>query len=113
MNLFQKYLVEEFAEDYQEGHLTRREALKLIVGVTGSLFAANSILAACTPPPETPAAALAATATPTPDTPVPADTPVPTATLEPTAAASPTAAPTAARHCTARLGLAAGHGQPG
>jgi carboxymethylenebutenolidase len=95
MNLFQKYLVEEFAEDYQEGHLTRREALKLILGVTGSLFAANSILAACTPPPETPAAALAATATSVPDTPVPADTPLPTAALEPTAPTSPTAAPTA------------------
>jgi carboxymethylenebutenolidase len=78
MNLFQKYLVEEFAEDYQEGHLTRREALKLIVGVTGSLFAANSILAACAPPPETPAAALAATATSAPEMPAPTDTAIPT-----------------------------------
>src|SRR5215212_2556995 len=49
MNLFQRYLAEEFAEDYQEGRLSRREALKLIVSVTGSLVAANSILAACTP----------------------------------------------------------------
>ncbi len=44
MNLFQNYLVEEFAEDYQEGHLSRREALKLIGAITGSLFLANSIL---------------------------------------------------------------------
>lgn len=52
MNLFQRYLAEEFAEDYQEGRLSRRDALKLIASVTGSLVAANSILAACAPAPE-------------------------------------------------------------
>jgi carboxymethylenebutenolidase len=52
MNIFQRYLAEEFAEDYEEGRLSRRDALKLIASVTGSLIAANSILAACTPPPE-------------------------------------------------------------
>jgi carboxymethylenebutenolidase len=52
MNLFQRYLASEFAEDYEEGRLSRREALKLIASVTGSLIAANSILAGCTPPPE-------------------------------------------------------------
>ena len=52
MNLFQRYLAEEFAEDYEEGRLSRRDALKLIASVTGSLIAANSILAACAPPPE-------------------------------------------------------------
>src|SRR5215207_10010750 len=52
MNLFQRYLAEEFAEDYEEGRLSRRDALKLIVSVTGSLVAANSILAACAPAPE-------------------------------------------------------------
>jgi carboxymethylenebutenolidase len=49
MNIFQKYLVEEFAEDYQEGYLSRREALKLIASVSGSLLLANTILAGCTP----------------------------------------------------------------
>ncbi len=66
MNLFQKYLVEEFAEDYQEGHLSRRDALKLIFSVTGSMLVTNSILAACAPPPETalaPAAAATAATT--------------------------------------------------
>jgi carboxymethylenebutenolidase len=53
MNLFQRYLAEEFAEDYEEGRLSRREALKLIVSVTGSLIAANSILAGCAAPAET------------------------------------------------------------
>lgn len=58
MNDFQRYLAEEFAEDYQEGRISRREALKLIVSVTGSLLVANSLLAACSPPPEsTPLAA--------------------------------------------------------
>ena len=49
MNDFQRYLVDEFAEDYQEGRISRRAALKLIASVTGSLVVANSILAACAP----------------------------------------------------------------
>jgi len=49
MNDFQRYLADEFAEDYQEGRLSRRQALKLIASVTGSLVMANSILAACAP----------------------------------------------------------------
>jgi carboxymethylenebutenolidase len=84
MNLFQKYLVDEFAEDYQEGHLTRREALKLIAAVTGSLIAANSILAACAPPPET-AMTPAASATSAPSA-----SQAPTNTAAPTDTASPT-----------------------
>jgi carboxymethylenebutenolidase len=50
LNDFQRYLTEEFAEDYTEGRITRREALKLIASVTGSLLLANTILAACAPP---------------------------------------------------------------
>jgi carboxymethylenebutenolidase len=49
MNTFQRYLVDEFAEDYQEKRLTRRDALKLIASVTGSLLVAESVLAACAP----------------------------------------------------------------
>lgn len=52
MNLFQRYLADEFAEEYSEGRISRREALKLIASVTGSLVLANSILASCLPPPE-------------------------------------------------------------
>jgi carboxymethylenebutenolidase len=79
MNLFQRYLADEFAEDYSEGRLSRREALKLIASVTGSLIAANSILAGCAPPSES-------TAT---GEPAPTDSPTtaPTESLE----ASPTA----------------------
>ncbi len=57
MNHFQKYLVDEFKEDYQEGHLTRRQALKLIGAVTGSLLVASSILAGCVSAVETQPAA--------------------------------------------------------
>ncbi len=57
MNTFQRYLFEEFAEDFEEGRLPRREAIKLIASVTGSLVFAETILAACTP--STPEAALA------------------------------------------------------
>jgi hypothetical protein len=53
MNYFQKYLVEEFAEDNQKGHMTSRQALKLIASVTGSLAMASSILAARFQPLET------------------------------------------------------------
>ena len=84
-----QYLVSEFVEDYQEGHMTRRDALKRIAGILGSLALAENLLAACAPPatPAAPTAQPAPTTAPTrpPATPVP-----PTATL-----ASPTSAPTA------------------
>jgi carboxymethylenebutenolidase len=63
MNTFQRYLVDEFAEDFQERRLTRRDALKLIASVTGSLLVAESVLAACAPVSDTEStAALPATA---------------------------------------------------
>jgi carboxymethylenebutenolidase len=54
MNYFQTYLSEEFAEDYQEGRISRRQALKLISSVTGSLLIADGILSACAPLASTP-----------------------------------------------------------
>jgi carboxymethylenebutenolidase len=50
MNYMQSYLVGEFAEEYQEGRMSRREALKLIASVMGSAALANSFLTACAPP---------------------------------------------------------------
>ncbi len=100
MNHFQEYLVDEFVEDYSEGRLSRRDALKLIASVAGSVVFANALLAACAPGPDAP---------PTPDagrivgsgavtdivptrpgtaTPEPTDTP-PTATAPAAATASP------------------------
>jgi carboxymethylenebutenolidase len=83
MNTFQRYLVDEFAEEYQERRLTRRDALKLIASVTGSLLVAESILAACAPAPviESPATQ--------PATPEPAAT-------QPQVTQEPEAGPTAA-----------------
>ncbi|MCK6540935.1 MAG: dienelactone hydrolase family protein [Anaerolineales bacterium] len=78
MNLFQRYLADEFAEDYEEGRLSRREALKLIASVTGSLVAANSILAACAPPPEAAeTGGISPTDAPNPEPPPASDSPTP------------------------------------
>ncbi len=96
MTDFKQYLLDEFVEDYQTGELSRREALKLIAGVTGSLALATSILAACAPPAEP-----TATATTTP-TSIPQATPTTAATAataatntpQPTATTAPAATPT-------------------
>src|SRR5690349_13815906 len=101
MNYLQRYLVDEFVEDYQEGHLSRRQALKRIAGITGMAVAAQ-ILAACGEP-ATPSdavdlptsSAAAPTSAPAADT---APTAAPTgeaATAAPTTE-SATAAPTTA-----------------
>ncbi len=50
MTDFKQYLLDEFVEDYQEGILSRREALKLIAGIMGSMALATALLAACAPP---------------------------------------------------------------
>lgn len=49
MNLFQQYLLDEYIEDYQNRLISRREALKVIATIVGSLVVANTILAACAP----------------------------------------------------------------
>ncbi len=53
MNDLQRYLVDEFVEDYQERRVTRRDTLKLIASVAGSLVVAEGFLAGCAPFPET------------------------------------------------------------
>jgi carboxymethylenebutenolidase len=95
MTDFQRYLLEEFVEDYEEGLLTRRDALKLLAGVTGSLAMATTILAACAPP--TPSATTSAPTPTAAPTTMPTNTAVPqaTATTAATTASTATAAPTA------------------
>src|SRR5512139_729983 len=88
MTDFKQYLLEEFVEDYQEGLISRREALKLIVGITGSVALASSLLAACAPPAQPAATTLPAE----PAAPTTAPTSVPTA---PPTTVPPTAEPTA------------------
>ena len=43
------YLIEEFVEDYQEGKITRRDALKKLGAIFGSMLIATNFLAACAP----------------------------------------------------------------
>jgi carboxymethylenebutenolidase len=87
LNDMQLYLVDEFVEDYQEGLLSRRDALKRIAAISGSMAFATSLLAACGTPTTT------TSATTAPATSVPAT--LPEATTAPTTAAT-TAAPTEA-----------------
>ncbi len=91
MNYFQRYLAEEFAEDYYEGRMSRRAALKMIASVTGSLLLANSVLAACAPTDPPSVATLLPTSYEGPD-----ETPQsPTDTSEPQAGSSDTPSPSA------------------
>ncbi len=97
-NSLKQYLIDEFVEDYQEGRLTRREALKRLVGLTASLALANSLLAACAPTSATPSAVppSAAPVLPTATAAV-SGTTVPSATnVAPATTASSTANPTSA-----------------
>src|SRR5260221_4241437 len=43
MDELQRYLVEEAVEDYDEGRLSRRQALKAIAGITGAALAAQML----------------------------------------------------------------------
>ena len=100
LNYLQRYLVEEFVEDYQEGAMTRRQAIKYIAAVVGSLAAANTVLASCAPATEPAAPPAAQPATAVPPT-VAATSAPPTAapvppTMAPTAAATKAAVATAA-----------------
>jgi carboxymethylenebutenolidase len=94
LNYLQRYLVEEFVEDYQAGAMTRRQAIKYIAAVIGSVAVANTVLAGCAP---VPAAAPAATAVPptvAPPTAAPAIAPTAVATKAAVATAAPTVAAT-------------------
>src|SRR5215472_11000443 len=46
MHDMQRYLVEEFAEDYLEGQITRRDLFRRVLLVTGSVAVTASALAA-------------------------------------------------------------------
>lgn len=102
LNWMQRYLVEEYVEDYQEGALTRREALKYLGAVLGSMAAATTVLAACAPMPASEApAAMATVGASGAATTAPAATAL--TTTAPAATVMRTAAPTEA--ATAALSL--------
>lgn len=87
------YMIEEYVEEYQEGHMSRRDVLKRLGGLLGSAALASTFLAACAPPSPTPAPPTAVPATVAPTTaPTAAPTSAPAATTAPTAAATATSA---------------------
>ena len=97
MNHMQRYLAEEFAEDYHEGRISRRQALKVLASLTGSMVLATSFLASCAPPAQSgPTAAASSTPAPAAGSPAGAAT----STGAPGAAASSTVAPMAASTAT-------------
>jgi carboxymethylenebutenolidase len=49
MNDIQQYLVDEFVEAYRAGRMTRRQALRRVVLLTGSVAVAGSLIGAVTP----------------------------------------------------------------
>jgi carboxymethylenebutenolidase len=93
------YLVTEFVEDYHEGHITRRDAIKKLAAIFGSAAFATNFLAACSPTPTATPVPPTATAVPPTATRVPpTNTPVPPANtaVPPAATSVPPAATTAA-----------------
>ena len=51
MSYLKQYLIDEFVDDYMEARMNRRDVLKRLAGITGSMTAAVAILAACGPVP--------------------------------------------------------------
>ncbi|HZQ09577.1 MAG TPA: dienelactone hydrolase family protein, partial [Anaerolineae bacterium] len=87
-----QYLIEEFLEDYQEGRMTRRDALKRLVGLTASVALSNMLLAACAPAAQPPAATGIPSAVPTLAPSGSSGIPSPVATVAPAATAAATTA---------------------
>ena len=88
LNTFQKYFVEEFYDDYREGLLSRREFIRRVAFITGSMAVTASTLSllGCSP---------AELPTSTEPMPSPTSPPAePTATSAPTAAAATAPEPT-------------------
>lgn len=98
LNDFQKYLLEEFVEEWREGHMSRREMVKRAVYLTGGTASAATVLlsmgcssAAPTAAPTKPATVATA---------APAATSAPAATTAATIAAAATTVPTSAASAT-------------
>lgn len=108
MNDFQRYFVNEFVEEYREGHMSRRDMMKRVLYITGGVASTATLLASlgCTPaasptaapaakPTSPPAAAPTAAPTTAPTAAPTTATPAATAPPKPTAGAT-SAAPAAA-----------------
>ncbi len=69
MNDLTQYLIDEFVEDYEEGRLTRREALRLLAGLTGVTLAGTLLDARAQQPAPAPGAPSAVAPQVAPDDP--------------------------------------------
>lgn len=87
LNTFQKYFVEEFYDDYREGLLTRREFIRRVAYITGSMAATVTTMSllGCGP-----------SELPAPTEPMPSPTATATTPPDPTATSAPEAAATTA-----------------
>jgi carboxymethylenebutenolidase len=91
----QNYLLHEFVEDYKDGYLTRRDLLRLVVPIVGSVAAASAVLLSlgCGDDDEDAPTATSGAAGASPTTAATSTSAAsPTAAASPTSAASPTAA---------------------
>jgi len=106
LNEYQVYLLQEFVEDWREGHMSRRDMVRRTVYLTGGVASAATVLLSmgCAPQPSPTAAATkpAAAATTAPAaTSAPAPTSAPAATSPATAQPTPaTGAPSPAASST-------------
>jgi carboxymethylenebutenolidase len=120
---FQKYLIEEFVEDWQHGEMSRREMVRRTCYITGGMASAATVLVSlgCAPQPAatatsaakpTAAAAVATTTTAAPAaTTAPTVAPTNTAATKPAAAATTAATPATAA-ATKPAGATAAAGTP-
>src|SRR5262245_16075780 len=93
MNDIQRYFVEEFAEEYLDGRISRRDLVRRVLLITGGVAsAAGTLLALGCGSNDKPSSAGVSTAAPA-ATAARAETPAPTAAAAATSA--PTAAPAA------------------
>jgi carboxymethylenebutenolidase len=107
MDYLQRYLVEEMIEDYREGRYPRREMIRRVLLITGSIPMTASLLLAAgcgSAPAASPTQAAATTA------PVRAAAPTSAPTAAPPAAATATSAPAGAAPTSAPTGAAATSG---
>ncbi len=88
---FQRYLIEEFVEDWREGHMSRRDMVRRTVYLTGGAASAATVLVSmgCSP-------AAAPTAIPAPPTAAPVAPTKPAVLADPTKPAAPAAPATSA-----------------
>lgn len=96
LNDLQRYCVEEFVEDYQEGRLNRRELLRRVLAISGGVASTATILLALGCAPAASTAPTASASVPTAPTKEPETTPPTSASTSPTVLSTPSAAPAVA-----------------